>query len=224
LFLPRHQHPNWTSLQSELGRLGGGNAIDRITYDGVAALALDDDDVVLFLTDDDTDLSRILHGVQEDLVAEDIELLLVVASGIGCPCQAKEVDQRRPPDVVRNELACQLQPKMHTRQQGTRLAPQLTGVLRIEEDGQVAGRSLSKLLLLLQDMLRTVRQGGEMERVIRTLVSVGMSVFNVRLSACERSPLLFILKILCQRRMQVSFRRGLEVLFAWAFLFWGGSG
>ena len=93
-----------------------GHAIDRITDDGIAgAPALDNDDILFLLTDNDADLARILHGIQKDLIAEDIEFLLVIASGIGCTGQPEEVDQRRSADVVGNELARQLQPNTQTR-------------------------------------------------------------------------------------------------------------
>ena len=97
-------------------RFKSGHAIDWITDDGIAgAPALDNDDILFLLTDNDADLARILHGIQKDLIAEDIEFLLVIASGIGCTGQPEEVDQRRSADVVGNELARQLQPNTQTR-------------------------------------------------------------------------------------------------------------
>jgi hypothetical protein len=87
------------------------NTIDGITDDGVAgAFDLDEDHVILLLADNDADLAAILHCVQEDLVAEDVELLLIIAGGIGRSGKTEEVDQRCAADVVGNELARQLQP------------------------------------------------------------------------------------------------------------------
>lgn len=91
--------------------LGREHTIDWITDNGVSgSFGLDEDHVIFLLADNDADLATVLHCVQEDLVAEDIELLLVIAGGIGRSGKAEQVDQRCAADVVGNELARQLQP------------------------------------------------------------------------------------------------------------------
>jgi hypothetical protein len=70
-----------------------GYTIDGITCNSISStFGFDDDHILFLLTDDDSDLATIFHGVKEDLVSEDIEFLLVIAGCIGGSGEAEKVD------------------------------------------------------------------------------------------------------------------------------------
>lgn len=65
--------------------------------------------LILLLRYEHLDAARRAHGRNEEIVANDIELLLVVACGVCGASKTGKVDQRRSPDVVGNRLEGELE-------------------------------------------------------------------------------------------------------------------
>ena len=59
-------------------------------------------DILLFFRDYGSASSRATHSSDEEVVRDDIELLLVVARGVGRAGEASQVDESRTSDVVGN--------------------------------------------------------------------------------------------------------------------------
>ena len=68
-----------------------GRSVDGITHDDVFAIAGEDDGFVEFFRDKNFDFAAAPHGVDEDVIADHIELLLVVTSGVGGAGEADEL-------------------------------------------------------------------------------------------------------------------------------------
>ena len=77
-------------------------AVDRVTDDGVSgALAFGEDDAVFLLfRDQETAFSRCAHGGDEEVVADDVEFLLVVTGRVGGTGEAGQVDEGGASNVV----------------------------------------------------------------------------------------------------------------------------
>ena len=88
-----------------------GGAVDGVAGDGVAGArgVLEVDDVLLLLGDEQGALARGAHGLDEEVIGDDVELLLVVAGGVGGAGQAGEVDEGGAADVVGDLLEGELQ-------------------------------------------------------------------------------------------------------------------
>lgn len=83
-----------------------GGTVNRIARDGVTGTSgvLEDDDVFLFLRNKESALARVAHGCDEEVVGKNIELLLLVTSGVGRTGQTGQVDEGRATDVVGDGL------------------------------------------------------------------------------------------------------------------------
>lgn len=86
-------------------------AVDGVAGDRVTGLWVFGkvNDLLLLLRDQHGTLARGAHGGNEEVIANDIELLLVVAGGIGGAREAGEVDETGASDVVGNGLEGELQ-------------------------------------------------------------------------------------------------------------------
>lgn len=99
--------------------------VDRVAADGVVArVALEDDQVLLLLAHQHLHVPGALHRVDEDLVADHVQLLLVVPGRVGLPVETNQVHQLRSSDCVRDELERILQRVEQERQLPCRLGRQ----------------------------------------------------------------------------------------------------
>ena len=69
----------------------------------------EEDGLLLFFGDEDGALARRAHGGDEEVVADDIELFLVVAGDVGGAGEAGEVDEGGAADVVGDGLERELE-------------------------------------------------------------------------------------------------------------------
>lgn len=111
-----------------------GGPVDRIAGHAVLAVdTLDYDGLFLLFRDDDRDTATGLHGVQEDVVRDDVEFLLLITRRIAASGESSETQQVGPSNVVCNDLAGELD--------------------GVQEDGKVTRGLGSMLLLFLQKVL-----------------------------------------------------------------------
>jgi len=77
-------------------------AVDRVAHHGVPGVrrVREDDGFFFFFGDEDAAFARGAHRADEEVVADDVELLLLVAGGVGGAGEAGEVDERCAADVV----------------------------------------------------------------------------------------------------------------------------
>lgn len=94
-----------------------GAAVDGVAGDGVAradaaargAGLVEEYNVVFLFGDEEGALARGPHRRDEQVVADDVQLLLVVARRVGLARETRQVDERRAPDVVRDGLEGELE-------------------------------------------------------------------------------------------------------------------
>lgn len=88
-----------------------GRSVNGVADDGIASIRalIEDDGLLFFLRDKETALSRSSHGSDEDIIANHVELLLIVTSGVGGASQTGEVDQGGTTDVVGDGLEGELE-------------------------------------------------------------------------------------------------------------------
>ena len=79
-----------------------GRSINWVASHGVTGVFVlwEEDGLLLFLGDEDCDLSTGAHGGDEEVVADDIELLLVVTGYVGGSGETGQIDERGAADVV----------------------------------------------------------------------------------------------------------------------------
>ena len=92
-------------------RVEVGGAVDGITDHSVPGIGvlIEGDHLLFFLGDDEAALAGAAHGGDEDVIADHVELLLVITGCVGGTGQAGQVDQRSPTDVVCDGLEGELQ-------------------------------------------------------------------------------------------------------------------
>lgn len=89
-----------------------GGSINWVASNGVTGVLVlwEEDGFLLFLGDEDGDLSTGAHGGDEEIVADDIELLLVVTGYVGGSGETGKVDEGSAADVIgdgfEGELEC----------------------------------------------------------------------------------------------------------------------
>lgn len=80
--------------------------VNGIASDGVVSVlgVAEEDDILLLFGNQQGALSRGAHGLNEEVIGDDIELLLFVTGGVGGTGQTSEVDQGSTADVVGDGL------------------------------------------------------------------------------------------------------------------------
>lgn len=88
-----------------------GGAVDGVAGDGVAGAGgvAEIDNVLFFLGDEQRALVGGAHGLDEEVVGDDVELLLVVAGAVGGAGEAGQVDEGGAADVVGDGLEGELE-------------------------------------------------------------------------------------------------------------------
>lgn len=86
-----------------------GHGVARATPATLGPGLVEEDDVLLLLGHEQRALARRPHRRDEQVVADDVQLLLVVARRVGLAREAGQVDERRAPDVVRDRLEGELE-------------------------------------------------------------------------------------------------------------------
>lgn len=88
-----------------------GRAVDGVADDGVAGVGVlvEDDHLFFFLGDEDAALAGAAHRGDEDVIADHVELLLVVARCVGGAGQAGQVDEGGTADIVGDGLEGELE-------------------------------------------------------------------------------------------------------------------
>jgi len=153
-----------------------GGAVNGVADHGVSGVGvLVELDRVLFLFGDhDAALARAPHGGDEDVIADDVELLLVVTGGVGGTGEAGQVNQGGTTDVVGDGLERELE-SMAQEGEVTRSFGVL-GLLFREESGE--GDNVSVDVLLTDG--RSARHFGRSLRVGVWWLGIG----GVRYSRC----------------------------------------
>lgn len=88
-----------------------GGTVDGVADDGVAGVGVlvELDHFLLFFGDEDAALAGAAHRRDEDVIANHVQLLLVVAGGVGGAGQTGQVDQGGATDVVGDGLEGELE-------------------------------------------------------------------------------------------------------------------
>lgn len=87
-----------------------GGTVNRVADHGIAGVGVlvEDNGLLLFLGNKDTALAGALHGGDKNIIADDVKLLLIIASRVRGTSQTGQVNQGSATNVVGNRLECEL--------------------------------------------------------------------------------------------------------------------